>query len=513
MEILIGLGLANLLLTCLLVILFIKHTHHPPYFGIASPSDIVLGSTLRFINLPLTQVRLSTHEQKYHAAIFGRSGSGKSKLLQGVFLQHVFKKHGVGVLEPHHDLSFDCLTSLVASGFYKREGAYKRVIYIDWANGSYVPFNILKSKAEPHTIAANILDAFHRVWPALGEGAAPAFDNIIKRGIRVLLANDLPLTKLERLVIDHAWRAELLKKVTDDGVLTYWNTFFDQLNDNNKMDEIKSTLRRLSLLTDNPLLKLTLGQPENALDFRQIMDQGKAIIINLGNVGDQESRKLIGALLMIQIEQAALSRTDLLPNERTPFTLLVDEWPAFAAQQDTISHILSQCRKFNLRLYLAAQSLSQVDSSRLVGALENCKLQIAFGLGRDSAETQARHIGDVDPFLIKEEQLTEHQHNAFMAVNEQFESWTSELQNLKPRQAYIKLEGRHAVKVRTQSIREPRLKSEELGEVLSTYKSLYQRTQEEAEKAAASFNVSPKVSNQTSAPAYTQVYTSKEVLI
>ena len=186
--------------------------------------------------------------------------------------------------QPHHDLSFDCVTSLFARGFYKDPEAYRRVVYIDWANGSYVPFNILKSKAEPHSIAANVLDAFHRVWPALGQGAAPAFDNVVKRGIRVLLANDLPLTQLERLVIDHAWRRGLLGNVTDEGVLNYWLNFFDQMKSTDQLAEVTSTLRRLSLLMDNPLLKYTLGQPDNALDFRALMDQGRSVIINLGNV-------------------------------------------------------------------------------------------------------------------------------------------------------------------------------------------------------------------------------------
>lgn len=464
-----------------LVVVFVKRKHHAPYYAIKSKTDILLGSNLRWFSFPLVQARLDSHEQRYHASIFGRSGSGKSKLLQGVFLQHVRLGNGVGILEPHHDLSYDCLSSLIDSDFYKDPQAYEKVIYIDWANGSYIPFNILKSNAEPHTIAANVLDAFHRVWPALGEGAAPAFDNIVKQGIRVLLANELPLTHLVRLITNEDYRNQLMNNVRDQDVVEYWREFIDKMPEMNKQQEIASTHRRLSILTSNPLLKLTLGQPDNALDFRSIMNEGRSIIINLGNIGDLDTRKLIGALIMIQIEQAALSRTELLPHQRTPFTLLVDEWPAFAAQQDTISHILSQCRKFNLRLYLAAQSLAQVDSQRLSGALENCKLQIAFGLGRDSAEAQAKHIGIIEPHLIKEEAASHAQHNMYTALNEQWELWTQELQQLKSRWAYVKLEGVHAMKIRTLSVPTPKVSSQQINEVLSTYRKLYQRTTEEAE--------------------------------
>jgi len=166
---------------------------------------------------------------------------------------------------------------------------------------------------------------------------------------------------------------------------------------------------------------------------------------------------------------------------------------------------LSPTRKFNLRLYLAAQSLAQVDSSRLVGALENCRLLISFGLGRDSAETQARHIGGVDPHLVKEAAFTETQHNTFMNVPEQFESWTSELQELKPRQAYVKVEGRPAIKMRTTRIRDPRVNAEILGEVLSNYRNRYQRSQDEAERAIATLSL-PVVASHPSSPAYTRLY-------
>ena len=179
---------------------------------------------------------------------------------------------------------------------------------------------------------------------------------------------------------------------------------------------------------------------------------------------------------------------------------MVDEWPAFAAQQDTISHILSQCRKFNLRLYLAAQSLAQVDTDRLVGALENCKLQIAFGLGRDSAETQAKHIGIIDPMMIKEEQFFDTQHNQFSPLQEQWESWIYELQNLKPREAYVKLEGKSAVKIQTIHVPESKYIPDELEEVLATYRSTYQRTQEDA---AARMTSMPTV---TSQPAYKKLF-------
>ena len=168
------------------------------------------------------------------------------------------------------------------------------------------------------------------------------------------------------------------------------------------------------------------------------------------------------------------------PPARTPFTLLVDEWPAFAAQAQTIGTILSQTRKFNLRLWLAAQSLSQISSERLAGTLENCRLTVAFGLGRDSAAVQARHIGSADAMLVKDEAKTDTQHPQFFPVLEQFETWTQELQNLPPQVAYVKLHDRPAVRIKTLTVKQPAVDPRRLRDILAGYRQRYQRTHREA---------------------------------
>lgn len=470
-----------------------------------SDDSIVLGSTAP--PFPFPTFRLDSAAQKHHAVIWGLTGSGKSRLLQSIFIQHLNKRHGVGMIEPHHDLSFDTLCYLLHKGFFKNQDSYDRLIYLDWGNDSFVPFNILADdgRTPPHSRALNCLEAMIRVWPELEQ--APLFQTLFLSSLMALIANDLPITFLYQLLADSTFRKQCLERVTDPLVHQTFGSFEKLGRD--QTEAAGSTLRRAFLLSFSPLARMTLGQPENWLNFRKIMDQGKSIIINLGNVNDHETRRLIGAMILVQIEQAALSRTDLQPSQRTPFTLLIDEWPSFAAQASTIATVLSQTRKFNLRLYLSGQSLSQVSSDRLTGALENCRLAISFGLGRDSAAIESRHIGKADPFLVKEEALTMTQHAQYMPVGEQFESWTQELQNLSPRLAYVKLHDRPAAKIKTLSVPDVQVDPGELAEVLGEYKRRYQRTQAEAEQAIA--GISEKVSaqpngQQTRPPAYTILF-------
>ncbi|HCF99666.1 MAG TPA: hypothetical protein DEV93_03890 [Chloroflexi bacterium] len=459
--------------------------------------DIVLGTTAP--PFPYPQFRLSPADQDHHATIWGRTGSGKSRLLESIFLQHLNKGHGVGLIEPHHDLSYSTLTYLISKGFFHDELAFDRLVYVDWAAG-YVPFNVLAGDGDPHDIALLALEAMMRVWPELTE--APLFQTLFLSSLLALIQNHLPITYLHEFLASKDFRAACLENV-DDPLVQQQMELFEKLG-RDQVGAAGSTLRRAFLLSYSPAARLTLGQSENWLNFRAWMDAGISVIINLGNINDNETRKLIGAMILVQIEQVALSRKNLPPTSRRPWTLLIDEWPSFAAQERTIGTVLSQCRKFGLRLYLAAQSISQVGSERLSGALENCRLSIVFGLGRDSAALQARHIGKVDPFLLKEEALTPTQHGQYMPVIEQFEAWTQEVQNLSPRMAYVKLHDAEAVKIKTLSVPDTGVPAAEVERVLTTYRQRYQRTKEEAEAAISKLALPHEA--QAAPPAYTTLF-------
>lgn len=458
--------------------------------------DVVLGH--RWPPFPYPVYRLTPPDQAYHATVWGRTGSGKSRLLQSLFLQHLAKGHGVAIIEPHHDLSFDTLSCLVEQRFFRREGAFDRVIYLDWGNGAYVPFNVLASKRHPHTVALHAMEAMIRVWPELRQ--APTFQTLFLSAMVVLIANQLPITYLYRLLAEPVFRQQCLAAVSDPLILQSFASF-DRIKD--QVQEAGSALRRAFLISFNPVARLTLGQPDSWLDLRAVMDQGTALIVNLGNIEDAETRRLIGAMILVQLEQAALSRTDLSPVQRRPYTVFVDEWPSFAAQDDTIGTILSQTRKFNLRLYLAAQSTAQITSQRLAGALENCRLNIAFGLGRDSAVQQSHQIAEVDPYLLKEEPLTPIQHGQYVPIPEQFEGWAQDLMNLPARVAYVKLHSQPAAKMRTLPIHDARPNQQELQSVLQTYRERYQRSQPGAEAAVARLDATFEQPAPSHRPPYT----------
>jgi hypothetical protein len=181
------------------------------FAGVNAPK-LTLGTfgPLPIIQLPL-KIRLSQANTHWH--IIGTSGSGKSFFLAQLFLSLI--KHGspVTLIDPHSDLAKLVLTHLVGKGRYKGPATYEQIVYLDLPagerQGRFAPFNPLKQESPEHTIAANFKEAMHRAFPELSQGAA-IFDTLLPRALRVLLANNLPITALEPFLWDEAFRSQLL---------------------------------------------------------------------------------------------------------------------------------------------------------------------------------------------------------------------------------------------------------------------------------------------------------------
>ncbi len=179
-----------------------------------------------------------------------------------------------------------------------------------------------------------------------------------------------------------------------------------------------SLRRRLYALCRHPALRYGLSQP-NCIDFRYLMDQGISIIMNLGTLRTRPVKKMLGCILLVMLEQAALGRLSAEKVSKRPFRLLLDEWPAFAAQDQSLSDILSQTAKCQFNIALACQTTSQISAHGLMGAMENCRQLCIFGVGVGSAKDLAETMAQTNALVVKEEALTSTQHNLYEHYQEQ----------------------------------------------------------------------------------------------
>lgn len=334
--------------------------------------------------------RLGPRGVRCHGVLSGKSGFGKSFLLQAYCPQLLDQHEAFSLVDPHADAARAILHYALRRGFFASPEAFSRLWYIRWSRRDFcIPFNVLvQPRFDAYTLAGHIHEAFIRAFPA-ADGSTPLFSSILLPALVVLIENHLPITMLLPLLTDRSFRLSLLAHVDDPAI----HAFFERFESWGKGATIESTARRLHLLTFNPVLRYSLGQRQNRLDFRAIQDEGISVLHDLGGL-DDETRRLLMCLLQVGYEAAALSREELPASERTPHHLIVDEAASVAATSpEGFAHMLEQTRKFNLFLLLAFQSRQQLPQALQVAA-GNVGLDIAFRQTEADAKALAHHYTD-----------------------------------------------------------------------------------------------------------------------
>ncbi|MGB7116093.1 MAG: hypothetical protein WBD56_08105 [Anaerolineales bacterium] len=198
----------------------------------------------------------------------------------------------------------------------------------------------------------------------------------------------------------------------------------------------------------NPRLKTMLGQKENRLDFRKIMDERKFLLLDLGRC-DSVTNRLIGSLVVTGIELAIRRRKN-----KYLWNLTIDEFAGYVASEGsikTLAHVFSEGREFRLSMTVAHQDLSQL-TPRMIGALSNVQTKVIFGIGRKDAEFFAKLEGQVDPDVIKRDPKTDTQYELFSTIPEQWEKWIDRLRFQPARQATLAAKDGRVIDIRTITI-------------------------------------------------------------
>jgi len=425
--------------------------------------------------------RLSATDLRTHKHIMGVTGQGKSKLCALYAADLIEQGIGTAVVDPHSDLAADVLRILAHRGYFSRPGAYQKLLYIDFSRRDrFIPFNPLKQPYDTHTIARNIVEVCTRAWPNLADGAAPQFENIMLAASFVLAEHGLPFTQVTELLTSKDYREQLLTKENlDPNVIRFFHDRYDKWG-RETPTMIESTLRRVFLLSFTPTLRNTIGQVENRLNLREIMDSGTSVLFNLGGL-DEQTQRLLGCIITVGYEAAALSRADLPEHKRAMYQLIIDEFSMFSAQsEEALARILSLARKYGLFLTLAHQTWSQL-SSKLQGAMQNT-MHIVFKLGREDALWAAPHFGRFDPYRVKhevaDEQADKRTHPVYFNIQETWEGWAEKIENLWPREALLKIPAKkvfgvkrsaRTIKIRTLTAQMDRCSDEALHAIQEQY--------------------------------------------
>ncbi|HXI84705.1 MAG TPA: type IV secretion system DNA-binding domain-containing protein [Verrucomicrobiae bacterium] len=338
-------------------------------------------------------VRLTPEQRVRHCHIIGASGTGKSTLLFNLIRQDIDNGEGLAVLDPHGDLVDKVLSVIPAHRI-------DDVVLVDPSDEEYsVGFNILSahSELEKNLLASDLVSVFQRLSSSWGD----QMQSVLQNAILAFLESDRcgTLADLRRFLIEPSFRSEFLESVHDPNVLYYWHKGFPHLSGNKSIGPI---LTRLEMLLAQKPIRHMVSQPENRLDFGQIMDTGKIFLAKLpeGLLG-RENSYLLGALLVSKFQQMAMSRQAKQIAARRDCWIYVDEFANFITP--SMAEILSGARKYRIGLTLAHHELHQLQRSPDVASavMSHPFTRIVFRVGDDDAKKLAEGFAFFEPADLK----------------------------------------------------------------------------------------------------------------
>lgn len=342
-----------------------------------------------------------------HVYIIGQTGTGKSGLLELFALSDVFHNEGYAIIDPHGDFAVNNMRFIPASRI-------KDVVYFNPADTAFpMGFNPMEvtNPAMKNNISSEIIGVMKRMF---GESWGPRLEYILRYTILALL--DYPnstMLDITRLLTDKKFRKEVLTHVEDTVVLNFWQIEFASWTEKFATEAIAPVLNKVGAFTANPIIRNIIGQPKSTFNVRELMDDGKILIVNLskGLVGE-DNASILGAFLVIKIQLAAMSRSDIPKIEdRRPFYLYVDEFQNFAT--DSFATILSEARKYGLNLTVANQYVSQMQDTVRNAVFGNVGTMISFRVSADDAPVLSKPF---EPQFAPEDLLQMHNRHFIISM-------------------------------------------------------------------------------------------------
>ena len=325
-------------------------------------------------------------DRSRHVYIIGQTGAGKSGTLELFALSDIFHNHGYAIIDPHGDFAVNNMRFIPGSRM-------QDVVYFNPADTAFpLGFNPLEvtNPSQKTNISSEVIGVLKRMF---GESWGPRLEYILRYTILALL--DRPSTTMldiTRMLTDKKFRQETLDYCQDTVVLNFWKVEFASWNDKFASEAIAPVLNKVGAFTANPVIRNIIGQPKSTFNIRQIMDEGKILIVNLskGLIGE-DNAAILGAFMVTKIQLAAMSRSDIARVEdRRPFYLYVDEFQNFAT--DSFATILSEARKYGLNLTVANQYISQMTESVRDAVFGNVGTMICFRVSADDSPILAKQF-------------------------------------------------------------------------------------------------------------------------
>ena len=334
---------------------------------------------------------LFDRDRMAHMYVIGKTGTGKSSLLEFMIRQDILNGHGLALFDPHGDLA----ERLVA---WIPEDKKAQLIYLDVPDPRQ-PFGFNPLEGVPairRSVAANgIVEALKKIF---ADSWGIRLEYILRNALLLLLdQSKATIADVLRLFSEPEFRKEAAKRSTNAQVRRFWTTEFESYPGRFRTEAISPIENKLGSFLVDPFVSRILTVPKSTFDPRAVMDEGKVLLVNLakGKIGEAPAM-LFGSLLVSALALAGLARAEVSVAERPAFYIYMDEFQTFTTL--ALANMLAELRKYELGLVLANQYLEQLTPEVRTSILGNVGTQIVFRIGASDAAKLAKELGpDVNP--------------------------------------------------------------------------------------------------------------------
>ena len=336
-------------------------------------------------------------DRRRHVYVIGKTGMGKTNLLENMAIQDIRSGAGVCFIDPHGESAEKMLKAVP-------NHRINDVIYFNPADSEYpIAFNILEAvdESKKNLVASGMMGVFKKLWPDVWSAR---MEYILNNTILALL--DYPgstMLGVNRMMSDKDYRKRVYPLIKDPVVKSFWINEFDKWEDRFRKEAVAAIQNKVGQFLSSSLIRHIVGQPKSTIDMRDIMDNQKILIVNLskGRIGE-DAMRLLGGMIVTKIQLAAMGRVDMPEEKRKDFYLHVDEFQNFVTE--SFANILSEARKYHLNLTLAHQYINQLvfDNNTTVrdAVFGNVGTLVAFRVGAEDAEFLEKEFEPV--FLIND---------------------------------------------------------------------------------------------------------------
>ncbi|MFH0891005.1 MAG: DUF87 domain-containing protein [Candidatus Liptonbacteria bacterium] len=352
-----------------------------PMYGQISPKDAsFIGRTNYVASLEEKKFifGIKRVDRRRHLYIIGKSGVGKSKLLELLIRQDIAYGHGMCLIDPHGE-TIDAVLDAVP------ENRIEDVVIIDPSDVSYpASFNPLANIDInfKHQLTQGLIEVMEKQF---GANWTPRLEHVFRFTCLALL--DYPHATMRGMIsmlTDRNYRQKVVEYIEDDMVKRFWAIEFADWSEKFDTDAIIPLVNKLGQFLSDPMLRNIFGQKENRIDLEKLMNSKKLIFINLskGKIGEENS-SFFGSMFITKIKQAGMARANIPDHERHDFYLYVDEFHNLVTE--TFENLLSEARKYGLCMTFAHQYVGQLIPRVAAAVLGNVGSMVSFRVGGDDA--------------------------------------------------------------------------------------------------------------------------------